>query len=98
MKNLSKVTRDDAVAMLEAGGHNPGAARYWRTTVQKVSPGVGHLQLYRRSWALSFHFIDDEGITIMDDQDKDGFASPAAHVKAHQLGYHVPGLSEHMKE
>lgn len=106
MKNLSEVTRDDAVAIISAY-FNIGAPHLWKLEDRSEELDEPCRTISRRSKVWLFWFNEDDITVDIPSLPplRTEWDIAGAHkvplpcfIKAHQLGYHVPGLSEHMKE
>ena len=101
MKNLSTVTKEDALEILNAGYSSIISTGKWELTDETVDMDEPCKKLMSKRKAYLFWFFDDSmDIDLVDDESEITFddinydVKLACYVKAHQLGYFVSELQK----
>jgi len=99
MKNLSKVTKEDAIAILSVSVYSLyfSKLKNWILTDESDNIKEPCSKLHSNTNIYLFWFMDDEISIVNTDVDVsfDTFhVDYKCYLKAHELGYYVPVLSE----
>jgi len=102
LKPLSEVTREDAMAILKTSFDYDRilSKNRWEFTDESADLGEPTKRLYARHSQYIFWFHNDS--IDCDDKEREGLLTPydvklECYLKAHELGYYVPGLSDGMR-